>query len=125
MLSRLRKREDEPSSAMTSSQTTAAPETRQHLVQVVPPVDIYENEEEIMLRADVPGVSSDGVDLRIERSVLTLAATSERLARVYRRSFTLSEMIDSGNVDAKLDAGVLTIRLRKREDMKPRRIPVK
>lgn len=123
MLSRLRKRDEEQSAAMTTSQP--APETRHDLVQAVPPVDIYENDEEIMLRADVPGVISEGVDLRVERGVLTLAATSERLGRVYRRAFTLSEMIDAANVDATLEAGVLTIRLRKREDMKPRRIPVK
>lgn len=92
----------------------------------VPAVDLIESENEVYLVADIPGVPEGGVDLRIEKNVLTLKAVPEdgviagkKLSHTeygvgeYRRSFILSEDVDRENVTATLKDGVLRVTLPK------------
>lgn len=101
-----------------------------------PRVDIHESGDALVLTAEVPGVPRDGVDIQVDGGVLVLTATREkrelgkallasRVAPVYRRSFQLPDTVDPERIEAKLERGVLEIRLPKRESLKPRRIEVR
>lgn len=104
-----------------------------------PPVDIFENgDQEIVLRAELPGVAKDDIDVRVENNTLTLRGERKRetevkqeqyhrVERVYgtfSRSFSLPSRIDSEKVRADFKDGVLTITLPVREEAKPRQISV-
>lgn len=102
------------------------------------PVDIHENDDTVVIEADLPGFKRDEIDVTFEQGVLTISAerrTSQenkgeprlherRYTRV-TRSFRLPQSVDENKVDAKLQDGVLTLTLHKREEVKPRRIEVK
>lgn len=103
----------------------------------VPAVDILENEEEIIILADMPGVTSKSVDIDLRESVLTIQgrispAEGEKEVTVYRefdwgdylRQFTLSDAIDQEKITAKMDQGVLRLTLPKAEKRKPKKIQV-
>jgi HSP20 family molecular chaperone IbpA len=103
----------------------------------VPPVDIFEDEHEITVLADMPGVGSNNVDIDLRENTLTIYGRIERQegekeASVYRefnwgdyfRQFTLSDIIDQGKIKAKMDQGVLRLTLPKAEKVKPRKIQV-
>lgn len=105
---------------------------------VLPPVDVYEDENAITVLADLPGVAKDDLTLRVEGDTLTLEADlklgeapdmqvtwAEVRAPVYRRSFTLSRELDTARIEAALKDGVLTLTLPKREHARPRRIEVR
>jgi HSP20 family molecular chaperone IbpA len=92
----------------------------------VPRVDIYENEEEIVLIADMPGVAETSVDITLEDSVLTISGDVEPMQpegyslayaeyRVgdYQRRFSLSNHVDQENIEATLKDGVLCMSLPK------------
>lgn len=103
----------------------------------VPAVDILENEEEIIILADMPGVTSKSVDIDLRESVLTIQGRispveGEKEVTVYRefdwgdylRQFTLSDAIDQEKITAKMDQGVLRLTLPKAEKRKPQKIQV-
>ena len=102
-----------------------------------PPVDIHETAEEIVLRADMPGVTRERLEVRVDGNNLLIeggigiapqeamtALYADIRSTTYRRQFVLSNELDSANVSANLQNGVLTVRLPKRAEHKPRRIPV-
>ena len=103
------------------------------------PVDVLENTEEVLLRAELPGVKGDSVDVRVEDNVLTLAGEKKleneekrdqylRIERFYgkfSRSFSLPHYVDSTRIAAEYKDGVLCLHLPKRSETKPRQIPVK
>ena len=102
-----------------------------------PPVDIFEDETGVTLLADMPGVSREQLELRVDGDTLVIEGTAaipevgemelvhgEMLSPHYQRSFTLSRDLDPQKIDAKLSQGVLTLRLHKVEQAKPRRIEV-
>lgn len=102
----------------------AKPEVRKAVY--VPAVDLIDGEGEVVLVADVPGVGEGGVELTVDKNILTLVATPAESAVVgrklayseygvgeYRRSFALSEEIDRENISAALKDGVLRITLPK------------
>jgi HSP20 family molecular chaperone IbpA len=104
----------------------------------LPPADIYETKDSIVVLAEMPGVSSEGVDISLERRVLTIrgrSATNEHggYQRVYgeytdgdyERVFTLSENIDRDRIEATLKDGVLQLVLPKAEAAKARKIELK
>lgn len=106
------------------------PEHVSNEARIAPPVDVYENENEILLLADVPGVDNVGLDLRLDSAQLTLTARpsiqpEDDRHLIYERTFTLPHSIDAAKVSAELDSGVLRIRLPKSEEAKPRRIAIK
>ena len=105
-------------------------------VAVAPPIDIFENESEVLVIADVPGVASDGVSVNFENHQLIITASASmpevdgsplfrEFADVdYRRAFELAPGIDAGKISAELRGGTLRIHLPKSEALKPRKITV-
>ena len=105
----------------------------------VPTVDIVENEDELLLIADVPGAAHDGIDIDYERGRLTVQARVEPRQSAERtdyllqeygvgdfcRSFQVGEGIDAGEIHAEIAEGVLTVHLPKAPELKPRRIEVR
>jgi HSP20 family protein len=105
----------------------------------VPSVDIYENDEhELVIKAELPDVKRDDIDLRIENDMLTLRGEKKmdsevkeehyhRVERVYgafTRSFSLPSTVDTTRVTADYKNGVLEIKLPRREEAKPKQIQV-
>ena len=94
--------------------------------EVAPPVDVYENEAELLLVADLPGATHELLDIKIDPPELRFETKAEAVdGPVYRRSFTIDERIDQSKVSAELKHGVLTIHLPKAEAVKPRRIAIR
>lgn len=103
---------------------------------LVPRVDIIEGPEKVELKAELPGVPKDGVELEIKNGELTLIGhrsngasegeyrLQERRYGDFRRVFSLSRAIDTKNVEARMENGVLTIVLPKAENVKPRKISI-
>ena len=103
-----------------------------------PPVDIFEQGNDVVLKAELPGVDPKDVDIRIENNVLTLKGERKledqikqesyhRVERSYgsfTRAFTLPSTVDTGNVKANYKDGVLRITLPKREEAKPKQSQV-
>ena len=113
-----------------------AEQTRPGVV-FTPDVDIFEDERQITLLADMPGVSSDGIMIDLKDNVLSIAGEikpfesaneSDVLVEFeigrYHRQFTLSEVIDQDKIEAKHEDGVLRLTLPKAEKAVPRRIAV-
>jgi len=108
---------------------------RREMVQ--PPVDIYENDEEFLLIADVPGVSESNLKIRLDRNELTFEAQrnwheegrvlshDQRGGYGYARRFSIPGGIDGTKISARMKEGVLFIHLPKSEQLKPREIPVR
>lgn len=115
----------------TSKEMVKGPEAISQDLRVAPPVDVYENADEILMLVDVPGVDDAGLSLRLEAGQLDLEARQAAREQdgfqpvVFARSFTLPRTVDSDGVSAKLAQGVLTVKLRKSEAAKPRRIEIK
>ena len=119
-----------------AKQTTRSAEPVQHQDTIAPTVDVYENADELLVVADVPGASHDGIDVQLEKGQLTILArrggettgtpvATEYRSRDYFRVFFVPQGIDASKIDAQLNAGVLRLRLPKSESLKPRRIEVK
>jgi HSP20 family protein len=114
----------------------SAPERIRESRAITPAVDIYENNTEILLIADVPGVNPDGLNVHLENGELTIEASrsAEMQGAVlvqgyqsldYLRVFKVPNTIDAGKIAAELKNGVLNIHLPKVETLRPRRIEVK
>ena len=110
--------------------------TRSQEQYTVPPVDIYETGDGLVVKADLPGVDKDGLDVRVENGLLTIRGKASHLAPgepIYReyelvnffRQFEINERIDQSKISADLKHGVLTLNLPKSEEAKPRQIEVK
>jgi len=110
----------------------SVPEKIQQRPAISPAVDIYENAEEVLVIADLPGVAQNSLSIRLEKGELTLegrrseAAESVTPANVpdYRRSFLVPQGIDAERIAAKLQGGVLRVHLPKHASLKPRQIPI-
>lgn len=101
-----------------------------------PHVDIFETENELLLLADMPGVKPENIDLHFEKGELTVQGKATPRNNVgylfheyavgdYRRTFTVREEIDPTKINAEYKHGVLTVRLPKREEVKPMKISIK
>jgi HSP20 family molecular chaperone IbpA len=102
------------------------------------PADVYEDREGITLEADMPGVSRERLNVRVDGDNLLLegnvqfelpeqaeALYADVRSTVYRRSFVLSRELDTAQIQATLKDGVLTVRIPKRSELRPRKIEVK
>jgi len=102
-----------------------------------PAVDIYEDAEGITLLADMPGVNREGLALEVDRDSLTIegdarietpkgmeALYADVRSTRYRRSFALSGELDTDAIKASLRDGVLSVRIPKRAEVRPRKIEV-
>ena len=121
----------QPKQEVTNREPTRAGRT------FVPNVDIYETPESLWLRADMPGVDEQSIDINVADGVLTIEGQVavkdyENLTPVYTeynvgnfsRRFTLSNAIDTGKITARIKNGVLELELPKEEKAKPRRITI-
>jgi len=108
----------------------------QKLRALTPSVDIYENSEEILLFADLPGVKKDDITIDLDNGQLTVVGNrymdqekdmqlEEFGSAQFRRVFSVPQGIDQTKVDAELNNGVLKLHLPKSESVKPRRIEVR
>jgi len=94
---------------------------------VEPSVDIYENDHEVLVLADLPAVNRDAVDIQLDPPELTIAATSELPGTGpirYERRFRVGSTIDPNRIEAELEDGVLRVHLPKAEPYRPRKITV-
>ena len=109
--------------------------TRTHERYVAPPVDIYEVANGLIVMADVPGITQDQLEVRVDNHVLTIRGQLSQNGRTdssyreyelvsYFRQFELSEKVDESKITADLKHGVLTLTLPKAEEAKPRKIAV-
>ena len=105
----------------------------------VPPVDIFQNgDHELVLKAELPEMSRENIDLTVENGTLTISGEKklatdvkeeqfhhiERRYGSFSRSFSLPQTVDAAKVSAEYKHGVLTVRLPLREEAKPRQIKV-
>ncbi|MEU7065520.1 Hsp20/alpha crystallin family protein [Streptomyces sp. NPDC053429] len=104
----------------------------------VMPMDAYREGDEYVIAFDVPGVSADAFDIDVERNMLTVKAErrptvrgedvqmelSERPLGVFSRQVMLADTLDTENIKADYDAGVLTLRIPIAERAKPRKITI-
>jgi len=103
-----------------------------------PPVDVYEDEHNVTLKIEVPGIDEKDIDVRIENNTLTVHGErkfekeekEENFRRVERqygsftRSFTLPTTVDAEKVSAHYDKGILKVSLPKKAEAKPKQIKV-
>jgi HSP20 family protein len=119
----------------------AVPENQQESLSMgnfVPPVDIYEDAQQLVLKLEVAGIKQDALDVNVENQTLTVKGERkfeneekqenfhriERRYGTFTRTFTLPPTVDTGAVKANYDAGVLTISLAKKEAAKPKQVKV-
>ena len=116
--------------------TTPAEQTIPGMV-FTPEVDIFETDQAITLLADIPGVKPEKLNIDLRDNILTITGDVDRLQAAdeellvmeyetgrYYRQFTLSEVIDQTKIDAKLNLGVLRLRLPKVAKAAPRKIAI-
>ncbi len=120
------------------SYSPEGPEEALTTTSFAPAVDIYEDEHNITLKIEVPGIDEKDIDVRIENNTLTVHGErkiekeekEENFRRVERqyggftRSFTLPSSVDPGQVSAHYDKGVLNINLAKKAEAKPKQIKI-
>lgn len=129
----LTKREEDGRSGEAADAEGEAVERR----VLAPEVDVYENEHELLLVADLPGVSREDLHIEVDDEQLSIEAhrgeteadgrelACEFRLYDYRRRFTLPEGIDTEKISAQLAAGILTMHLPKRAGPSPRKVEVK
>ena len=120
------------------SYSPEAPEEALTTTSFAPPVDIYEDEHNITLKLEAPGIDEKDIDVRIDNNTLTVHGErkiekeekEENFRRVERqygsftRSFTLPSSVDVSQVSADYAQGVLNIKLAKKAEAKPKQIKV-
>ena len=119
------------------TESAAVQRKRDHQLVMQPPVDIFEDAHGIMVVAEMPGVSKDRLNVQSDRNSLTIEGEAaidipEGMEPIhadiqytrYSRSFVLSAELETEAIDAKLKDGVLTIRIPKRSEFRPRKIEV-
>ena len=117
--------------AVTTQEPTATPQSF-----VSPEVNIYETQDGYVLEAEMPGVNKNGLEITVEANTLTVQGRRSQVElkadllyresgpEDYRRVFELDPAIDAARIEAKLDQGVLTVRLPKSERAKSRKVTV-
>jgi HSP20 family protein len=123
---------------MTTRESTEIQESGERVETIRPAVNIFEDLNGITLQADMPGVSKERLELQVDKDQLliegdiqfSMPAGMEALyadvrATHYSRSFALSRELETENIDASLKDGVLTLRIPKRAELRPRKIEVR
>ncbi len=114
----------------------AQEKTRAEDRYIAPPVDIFEDKEGLTVVADLPGVTSESLDIRVDQGILTIEGRTAHQSPanpVYReyqlvnffRQFQMPERVSVEQISAKLQNGVLTLRIPWAPEVKPRKIEVK
>ena len=112
-------------------------ESTRNVRPLVPPTDIYETADALVLALEMPGVSTDSVNVSLDKRVLTITGQGahhepsdfvlvhgEYRDGIYERAFTLSEAVDGERVEASMKDGVLQLTLPKAQPAKAKTIPV-
>ena len=101
-----------------------------------PPVDIHESKDAYLIRAEMPGVRKEGMEITVEGSTLTIVGRRAEQRPLftplhresrdgdYRRVFELDPTIDTAKIRARCEQGVVTVELPKAERVKPRKIKI-
>ncbi len=112
--------------------------TQAELASWAPAVDIYETENEVVVKADLPDVQEKDIDVRVENSTLTIRGERkfnnevheenylrvERAYGTFTRSFSLPNTVNAEAIHAEYRNGVLSVRMPKREETKPKQIKI-
>ncbi len=105
--------------------------------KLLAPCDIYKDEEKIVLRMEMPGVTREGLSIQVEGNLLIVEGQKENphtegeyrvreiLQGNYYHEITLDNTIDRNSIDAKLEKGILILEMKLQESQKPRKITVK
>lgn len=115
------------------------PRTDDTLGTWIPPVDVFEKHDHLVIRAEIPGVQKEDMDVRIDNGVLTLhgerkqeteikeenAYRMERIYGMFTRSFSLPTTVDATKVTATYKDGVLELTVPKAETAKPKQVEIK
>jgi HSP20 family protein len=123
---------------LRDSSTSRSAKAETDLATWAPAVDIYETEGELVVKADLPDLDEKDIDVQIEHNVLTIRGERkfektinqdnylrvERTYGAFSRSFSLPNTIDSEQIHAEYRNGVLSVRMPKREESKPKQIKV-
>jgi HSP20 family protein len=95
------------------------------------PVDLYEDENNTYVRAELPGINRDDINVEMTDGYLTIAASrksggngEDEESFSFSRAVSIADVVDAGKVNATYENGVLTVTLPKREEAKPRKIAV-
>jgi HSP20 family molecular chaperone IbpA len=111
-------------------------DTRSNDKYIRPAVNIIENDDDLILTADIPGAAKESLDINVEKGILTISAPASHamlgqsayrefeLANYYRQ-FSIPESLDHDKAKAEYANGILTLRIPKAEVAKPKRIDVK
>ena len=131
-------RQNDQSQTSSRQDVSRSDTSRRDAQAMTPRVDVLEDDTGITLVADMPGVSKDSLEIKVENDALSIegavsAATPQAMEAIYaevripryRRSFTLSRELDPGHIEAQLKDGVLKLRIPKHEQARPQRISVK
>ena len=113
----------------TTEPTRNSAVERAQVIELTPAIDVYENEKELLLIADLPNVTPDALNIEVNHPDLSIqgrvAATDSSPERLYTRSFRLDSSLDVAKIEAKLSDGVLKVHLPKSEPYRVRKIEVK
>ena len=122
--------------AIAQAEPKTAAERMEYQEFVSPVVNIFETKDGYTLEAEMPGVNKDGLEITLEGNEITILGRRaaepndgevlfrERSAADYRRVFELDPAIDTNQISAKMEQGMLTLILPKSEQVKPRKITV-
>ncbi|MGB5278725.1 MAG: Hsp20/alpha crystallin family protein [Gammaproteobacteria bacterium] len=123
---------------VATRESNAVQQAKEQERTIRPAVDIFEDDTGITVHADMPGVSKDRLNIQIDSDSLSImgdinipmpenmdAVYADVRSNRYQRSFSLSRELDGDNIEASLKDGVLTLRIPKHEEHKPRKIEVR
>ncbi len=136
--STIRRLQDEMNRAFGSALTTSEDNSSSAVSHWVPAVDVHEEADRYLIRADVPGVDPEAIEVTMENGVLTISGErhaekrdenggARRIERVYGsfyRRFTLPDTADAERVEARSSNGVLEISIPKKAQVQPKKIKV-
>lgn len=120
------------SQEITQKEQEALTDRKSGKPRLIPPVDVFENKEEILVVADLPGVTKDSLSIRMEDAELMIQGSQEEASEgvqwqavEFFRTFRVPNSVDPRGISAELKQGVLNLKLKKREEAKPKQIEVK
>ena len=113
-----------PNEPQRAPDPAAARASRRSVSWRAPLVDIYESDEGVLLVADLPGVPSSALDVRVEQHTLFIEGRRDD-GLAWRREFAVPKVFDTAKIDANLADGVLKIKLPRAEAARPRKIEVR
>lgn len=113
-----------PETTHATPKNGTAPGSAYAKTKELPPIDVYENKDEILIVADVPGANSERLTVQVDGKALRFEAKVDE-QRSFVRSLAIPDGIDEGAISAETKDGLLVIRMPKLAERKTRQIPVK